>query len=374
MLAPRSIQFPNDASSIQLKGILSNFSGPAASIDAGIEQAGNAAILFDQLGYPIYYGIHVNEAFAAFVQQNKLTDKNAIQNADSALAFPQGVVELKSAWRVLTDQSQLGNYITTDADVPVLHVANSRIEIDKVAPPRKLTLGLVALHIVFTIKDHPEFIWSTFEHTDLTGATDLGPSASVNPDDNGSGPTNAISPYNYLLYHGGELGTTANNAPSFSQQAAAFNEVTQRLDKGGSLPTSVYRGYPAAKAATTVPDDDLSDLDAFMLGLFRAGALPANDMRQHYRLVGATWLDKPDVTFQLNRAFHNEPGQSSDDGIVAGEDALSSLAMESFTQIDSPNCFSCHDTRRVKDVTGNVLLNEKLFNVSHVYSKFVSEH
>jgi hypothetical protein len=110
-------------------------------------------------------------------------------------------------------------------------------------------------------------------------------------------------------------------APTFSEQAAAFNEVTQRLDKGGLLPTSVYRAYPAAKSNKTEQDLDLMELNSFMLRQFIEGALPTTDKRQYYRLVGATWLDKPEKTFSLNQGFQTEPGQDSDDGIVAGEAA-----------------------------------------------------
>ncbi|MFW2231173.1 hypothetical protein GR211_33420 [Rhizobium leguminosarum] len=374
-LAPRSIQMPNDASTFQMTAALTKIAGAAAtSVDAGIEQAGNAAILFDQRGYPVYYGIHVNDQFAKFVKDNGLTTKSAIENASDTLAFPEGIVELKSAWRVLTHENEGDTYITTWADVPSLHVVNNRIEVDRAADPRRVRLGLFAIHVVFTLKGHPEFIWSTFEHSDLNGATDLAPSAPVNPDSNGSGPATAISPFDYLLYHGGTLGTVANIAPTFSEQAAAFNEKTQRLDKGGVLPTSVYRAYPEAKPTTIEQDDDLRDLNAFMLGQFQDGKLPATDKRQFYRLVGATWLDKPEESFLLNKPFSNQPGESSDDGIVAGEDALSSLAMESFTQIEQPNCFSCHDTKRVKSVSGTVILKPLLLNVSHIFSKYVSEH
>ncbi|WP_421591824.1 hypothetical protein [Shinella sp. M27] len=374
-LSPRSIQLPNDASSLPSTVLLSQIAGSGATpVDAGIEQAGNAAILFDQQGYPIYYGIHVNDQFAAFARDNGLTTKSAIENASETLSFPEGVVELKSAWRVLTEEAQGSPYITTLAEVPTLHVVNNRIEINAAAAPRRVVLGLVALHVVFTLRGHPEFIWSTFEHADLNGVTDLAPSAVDNPDSNGSGPATAISPFDYLLYHGGELGTVANLAPTFSEQAAAFNELTQRLDRGGVLPTSVYRAFPAAKAVTTEQDGDLQELNAFMLRQFQDGKLPSSDKRRFYRLVGATWLDKPEESFSLNKAFVNQPGESSDDGIVAGEDALSSLAMESFTQIEQPNCFSCHDTKRVKSVTGKVILKPLLLNVSHVFSKFVSEH
>lgn len=373
-LAPRSIELPNDAFQEGVVASLAKLSGNGVVLDGGIEQAGNAAILFDQQGYPVYYGIHVNDAFAKFLKDNNITDKQSIEGADKNLAFTDGVVELKSAWRVLSYPSDFDTFIQTDAEVPTLRVIDDKIQIDKSAPPRKVKLGLLALHVVFVLKGHPEFIWSTFEHTDLSGATDLGPSSAVNPDANGSGPPGSISPFDYLLYHGGDIGTVANEAPGFSEQAAAFNESTQRLDKGSSTPRSVYRAYPAAKATTIDLDEDVIDLNTFLFERFQKGALPETDKRRFYRLVGATWLDKPAETFEVGKSFFNAPGESSDDGPVAGEDALSSLAMESFTQVLAPNCFSCHDTKKVTTPKGVKVLDPKLLNVSHALSKYVSEH
>ena len=76
-----------------------------------------------------------------------------------------------------------------------------------------------------------------------------------------------------------------------------------------------------------------------------------------------------------------ENGTDSDLSILAGEDRLSSTAMESFTQDEHsfPNCFSCHNTQAVTDKGvplsrgGNQLLDPKLINVSHVLSQFLLE-
>jgi hypothetical protein len=113
-----------------------------------------------------------------------------------------------------------------------------------------------------------------------------------------------------------------------------------------------------------------------MKGLFEQQDPGMLDRRRNYQLVGAIWLDKPE-SFKTNQLFQNQPGQSTDDpgAIVAGEDALSSTAMESFTQVEKPNCFSCHNTKRVtSDIPPNpTILQPKKLNVSHVLSKFVAE-
>jgi hypothetical protein len=71
----------------------------------------------------------------------------------------------------------------------------------------------------------------------------------------------------------------------------------------------------------------------------------------------------------MNKAFRNPPGMSTDDpaAIVVGEDGLSSIAMKSFTQNSFVDCFSCHDTQRVTDLGGNILLQGKKLNVVTFY-------
>jgi len=76
-------------------------------------------------------------------------------------------------------------------------------------------------------------------------------------------------------------------------------------------------------------------------------------------------------------------GSDSPYSILAGEDRMSSVAMESFTQPagNFNNCFTCHNTQAINTngvplvrQPGSVkLLDPGLLNVSHVVSQFVLE-
>jgi hypothetical protein len=362
-LAPRTIQAPNDKSTVP-----HNTSG----IGAGVNQAGFKGILIDQNGNPIYYAIHVNDVYKAFITAHGLTTKDALVNAPDDLRFPAGSIELKSAWQIVDENHPPANYFTTKAMVPKIEIQNGQLVVSKTSRP--LTVALIALHVVFVLENHPEFVWSTFEHVSAGGQVrDNAPAAAKNPDD--LDPESVVSPKGAPLYRAGTKAKDANSFHGSQVLASNFDEKTQAFK--ADMQTSVYRAFPASKSPASSPqleeDGDIVDINSVMSQLFTGGGT-SSDERGNYRLVGAVWLDDPENTFGLNKVFQNQDGQSSDEGMVAGEDRLSSTAMESFTQTDFPNCFSCHNTQRVTDdPASTVLLNPKLLNVSHVMSKFLAD-
>jgi hypothetical protein len=193
------------------------------------------------------------------------------------------------------------------------------------------------------------------------------------------------------------------------------------LDPNTGMPqqTSIFRVYSGSKSNTTDPDEAITSLNHNVEAVFKKASdtsvLPANDKRGFYRLLGAQWMDKPEF-FHINFPIQNdasnpyaqEPHSDADvmaggvgvgiskftdaiknDGsdspysILAGEDRMSSVAMESFTQPSGNfnNCFTCHNTQSINAngvptvrQPGSIkLLDPGLLNVSHVISQFVLE-
>jgi len=373
-----------------------------------IKQAGGRQILIDQNGHAIYYGIHVNQAFADFVDMNKLRTAQAIRDADAKRFLPAGVAEFKSAWQEVDDADpSLATYITTRTGVSHIAQVDGQIVEDR-DNPRQTTLRLLALHVVFSLPGHPELIWATFEHSDgapdLTAADGKRNVAPIHPgatnpaltDPNNLNDTSVVSEDDYLLFKGGTTANAGNHA--IPETGLQFDETSQAFP---GQETSVYRMFPASKSNTIHPDDAITSLNFNMQTLFTraeaAGQLGPQDRRSHYRLVGAVWMDKPEY-FKGGAALQNdksspfvdeanfaqdiqENGSDSEFSILAGEDRLSSTAMESFTQAPDSfaNCFSCHNTQAVtakgipldRDSQGMQLLPPKLLNVSHVFSQFL---
>jgi hypothetical protein len=365
-LAPRSLESPNQT--------------PA--IGAGVRQAVSRGLLLDQNGHPVFYAIHMNPEFVKFLADNHLHDKDQLISADDQLKFRPGVMELKSAWQIVDDDSPLPDYITARARIPILTLASG--ELKTTVKTREVRVALLAIHVVFALEDHPEMIWSTFEHINKDGIPDTAPTASANPSKIVGDPV--LSNSGFTLYRAGTVACAANRAYTDKDLAEQFNEQTQTFDKGGSIfQTSVYRLFPGSKsdghqASDSAPDGEVESINHHMRALFGDSKVSATDKRQFYRLVGAVWLDNPTTTFMVGHGFQNKNEESTDDkgAVIAGEGRLSSTAMESFTQSESdfPNCFSCHDTARITDDTpgnvGKTILKPKLLNVSHILSKFVS--
>ncbi len=399
---PAFLQYPNVETLFQP----ARPRGPTRSLLGGVKQAGGRQLLLDQNGRTLFYGIHTNQAFADFVNRNNLRTREGIESADPNLFFPAGVVTFKSAWQeVAPNDPANATYITVRTTVPRLRqLPTGEIEEDRNSP-RESTVRLLALHVVYTLPGHPEFIWGTFEHTNGApdtriedGRRNVAPSVAFNPEATGGARDATV-----ICADGAHLlcrpGTTAGEANRpIADAMLRFDERTQSFP---GQQTSVYRMFPASKSHTIEADAALTSLNHNVEQLFvqatAAGRLSPFDKRGYYRQVGSQWMDKP-AYFTLNSPIQNdasspfarqpgfaesirERGADSDFSILAGEDRLSSTAMESFTQAaDSfPNCFSCHNTQAItargvpqnRDSGGQMLMAPKLINVSHVFSEFL---
>lgn len=363
-LEPRKMEMANDPENL--------VAAVGPEIAAGIEQAQLGGVLIDQAGNPIYYAIHFNYHFADFLERHDLLTKDAILRANESLSFDEpGIVEMKSAWKILTNADDRSAYIWKEATVPKLVVSDGKVAVDPGGGTRTVDVALLALHVAFTMEGHPEFVWSTFEHVDKAGNPDSAPSATANPGDTDP-EFIADANASYPLYRAGTPAKEANldGMIAANALAATFDEPTQTFTRNAGAAESVFRAYPASKQSTTERDEDVDALNDSVRKRFADQAAP--DPRQNYKLVGAVWLDRPGETFMVGKAFANAAGQSSDEGPVAGEDGMSSTAMESFTQKAFPSCFSCHDTRAVRTSTFDKIIDAKALNVSHVLSRFLS--
>ncbi len=372
-----------------------------------LKQPGPDSILIDQSGHAVYYGIHLDAGFVAFVHTQGLQTAPAVQNADPNLALTPGVGAFRSAWIDIDPadgvSGDFSRFITTEAWVSSLHAsaATGTISEDR-DHPRQIRVALIALDVAFGLPGHPERVWATFQHVGADGSSDVAPVATSNPVPL---TPNAPSDVSMLLYHGG-MAANLSDTP-YSESQLQLDEAAQRF----AQTTSVYRMFPASSSATTLEREEVTRLNNNVAALFQGPA--AADPRGAYRLMGAMWMDKPSY-FGVDEPLQNDltspfvtgdhvdqdgksvgpvqpsvftdsiviDGSDSPYSILGGQDRLSNPAIESFTQAPGNfnNCFSCHNTQAVS--TGGVpaprdvrptLLAPKLLNMSRVFSQFLLE-
>ena len=408
-----------------------------------IKQAGARQIVVDQNGSTLYYGIAMNSAFKDFILQNKLEAPDALRNYPTThpnLIFPPGVVEFKSAWQIVegdaaTIAEQTKDFISMKTTVPTLSQdsVTGAITEDR-DKPLPVTVRLLAIHVVSTLVGNPEFVWASFEHStamsngmsDVRAADGQRDVAPIGPDDKNPDPVDlnrsvtkaADAIHDYILYKKGTATNVASKPFDNENQMHLSGQKFLNQDMSPQS-TSIYRMFPASKSNTIDPDAAITSLNHNVEALFNQakadGTLHSNDKRGNYRLVGAQWMDKPGY-FDINIPIQNDPttspmvagphisqegemvpavsattfaddikhnGSDSSYSILAGEDRMSSTAMESFTQAPGAfnNCFTCHNTQAItangvplnKDATGIKLLDPGLLNVSHILSQFLLE-
>jgi hypothetical protein len=324
-----------------------------------IFQAGSNAILLDSSGRPIFYNIFLNPAFTDFVRRNGYNQLPKLIAAPADKELPTGAVEFKAAWQIVDERDPPKDRIVVPALVPwLIDAGGGKLKVDKSRPHRQVTVSLIGLHVVMRTEGHPEMIWATFEY-DRNG-----PAAVGNPTDPRTNCPNPSEARNdaisddgkpYLLF---STGGPLNQKPQSIIVKDANFQIFEAQPK-----SSIARAFPfSACSPGKDPQLAVTEIDGAIVALNKSAKAQLTDpRRKSYSLVGAVWLDEPHnpdgkFIFQENRSF--------EDFELGGENRLSSVSMESFTQIGSPNCFSCHDTNAKGALDG------KRLSVSHVFRRF----
>lgn len=313
-------------------------------------QAGGGGILISQAGSLVYYGIHTNTFYGAFLTGQKAgkislgtfptteEDKTAVveyakANGLDASAAMALAIELKTSWIDASTVPDPENYIQVKAEVP---------KYDTSVPTQwtlvgteTRTLALTGMHIVGSVQGHPEMIWSTFEHKNNT------PNGTFYYQSGANAVTEAnfdASASGYTFY--------APNTP-----VNGVNVETAHTDKHGNIvltppatrivPTSVVRTNPWG---TSGSDANSATVNAQIISMNNnvLGNLVSGDIRANYVQIGSVWTSNgiipesplPDQT-------------NSDVALLApqvGSSRLANTTMETYFQgTQMGNCFLCHN-------------------------------
>lgn len=339
-------------------------------------QAGGSGVLMSQNGSLVYYGVHVNDIYAYFLTGQKTgqfpretkfprdaNDLRAVtdyieQDFPTALVpAPEALVmELKTSWVEASSVDDPERYVTIEAVVP---------QFDRGATQwtrsgsRTTELALVGMHVVGTVRHHPEFVWASFEHIDNAPNapyyyTDTEGKLQIHRDPSDVG-------YQFMAA-GEHMFRTRENVECMKESQG--NIVANR-DKhedlvcaNGIAPSNTMRMNPWGSA----PDKSAAENNTRLLSINDSirGQLKDGDRRANYVQIGGIWTSqgsdiRADAPIPTTADF-----QTSD---LRGSLNLANATMETYNQ--TTNCFTCH--QQSKSAPNSF----QAFQLSHIYSQIV---
>lgn len=315
-----------------------------------VHQAGSAGVLVDQQNRAIYYSQFVNKTFYDFVRKRFFSQQPGSTFDPDLLAaavgskdfFVPGAMELKVSWKIIEPGAEVPTnkkLFTVPAEIYGLKLVDGKIVVDT-ASTRPATVALVGMHVVGVVKEHPEFIWATFEHRD--NAPDLPP--ELTPASN-----EPVSDTSWTFYAAKTPARDSNKNPIGT---LSLNEKTQALDPKVNVFRQFAFGTIKGGPSAAVNVANIQQINAFTARKLEA----SGSIWKNYMEVGAIWM-LPDTL---------KPDQFPSVEL-RGSTMLSNATMETFTQ-NEQQCFSCHNSLPVFKSIGasEVKLPGTNFNLSHI--------
>lgn len=140
--------------------------------------------LTDIDGNLAFYEVRVNKDEFEFIVKNELYNQSnlapfAANNGGfwlpdgSTPEYPMGAMEVKVAWKIVTDPADINKYFTIKACIPAvtLNAAGTHAVIASDATYSEQTVGMVGMHVAWKTSDAPQWLWATFEHKDNVPTT-----------------------------------------------------------------------------------------------------------------------------------------------------------------------------------------------------------
>jgi hypothetical protein len=308
---------------IQAGGKLYQTDVKGDAIGYGPGQAETHKVLMSQTKKLVYYGILINDVYAAFHASSPNQSPTGFPTTKEDInglggPFPDAdalAVAVKTAWIEVDDDKKeeyQKKYLTIDAMIPTY-----KRQSDYVWTPTHMakpaTLALVGMHVAFSAKNFPQMIWATFESIYNTRNRDY-----KYFDEDGNVRTQSEDVEGNWLFSnkGNDFLNVARMYVDESGQIVGDTDKNSIQLKIG--PSNIRREYPWG--ADHVGESE-ADTDIISINKSVACQLSAADVRRRYIMRGAIWLVK------------TVPG-------AQGSLKLANSTMETF--VPNSNCLGCH--------------------------------
>ncbi len=274
-----------------------------SSISTG--QAGGGATIYAQDKNVVYYDVRFNRSLCG------LTSSAVEMQKLNLINFPAGTMELKFAWKKLSQSEIASNtFVTQEQSISGTTV----------------TFGLLGMHVIVATKNHPEFVWATYEHKINT--PDCLPSGIQTNTSWTFADANCTK----------ELPGSAEEGNS-----CKFNQPPKNQTSPTGTPTNICRVHPYGTASGDLKaGENISDIaqqNADLLKLLNQSSTGASmKVLANYFHIGALWVS-------------NIKQSSGGIGVPNERGSLrlaNSVAETDYQNVDitsdfASNCFGCHN-------------------------------
>jgi hypothetical protein len=250
-------------------------------------------------------------------QANGWNDTDCFGNR-KAYAKGDGAMEIKAAWTPLpADHSLDYRYKTAQALI--------QDPVNKTT--RRVTVGLVGLHIARKRVARHQWTWSTFEHVDNT--PDEAANGGFTPPVLPPNPNRKPGPPGYTFFN---PACTPARDPVYKCQ---HNLPPKPCGPSGT----VCNPYNAPMQATRANPVDAA---ANQVNAYYWSLLPPNSVFNYYRLVNVQWPQKPGMPLASGARTPLPMGSPMPQGAAGGPgQILANTTLETFQQ-KSAACMDCH--------------------------------
>jgi hypothetical protein len=283
------------------------------------------------------------------------TSALTIPELEPAVDYLSMAVEVKSAWVDASAVADKSKHVLQNLEVPVY---------DRTDPNHWLMIGsetrelaLVGMHVVGTVKDHPEMVWATIEH--VSNAPD---STYYYTDTSGTVQTvSGPQPGSSWIYSNGTVVDSitlhARGCDGYPPPASCLNKTdivsvgdNEVIGPNGNDPieaSNVTRLHPWGNVQSKTDSFAVSQTTQIISlnndVMAHVKNLLAGDPRQYYYLSGAIWTSNGSIPDNGDYQYNT------------GSLILANTTMETFHQ--ELSCFGCHYSSSSSDGLG----------VSHIY-------
>ena len=334
-----SFPFPNDGASVCIN-ILHGLLGGYAKLDEV------SVALFVNYCDPFAHDPKIADGIEQLKAKTKMSDLAALSTSatgiipslETAIDYLSMVVELKTSWVRADSLKNPERHIRQMANVYDYTSTSDTLWTRSGVSQEPVELALVGMHIVGTVKDHPENVWVTIEHVDNA------PNAGypyLDTDGNVQLTTETVTaPNGNWLFSDGTFET-------FITERAVVQSSGNIAAKTGQTigPVNVNRmvawGNPNSQDVMSQSNRN-ADLNSQIISMNatviqNVTGILNSDPRANYFVSGATWTKNGQLPV------------TGDESFITGSTMSANTTMETFHQ--ELNCFSCHTNSGSKPVS-----------------------